>query len=276
MEPNTSRDEVEIDIKEILGVLLSKLWLIALLGIVVGIAAFVYSKYVVAPVYSSTTKVYVLARQSTEANVTYTDLQTGTQLTKDYIELVKSRTVLNQVIEDLGLEMSVEELGEMIDVTTQTDTRIITITVNSTDVYEAQKIADAVRTAATVHICQVMNLEAVNVIDEADLPSSPSSPNVTKNTAIGVMMGVILAVAIIVIRYLLDDSIVTPDDVERYLGLSVLASIPILEDESKRKKRRRRVDMQLENENLLSREPEEDADDGVSGDELWNGYHEQE
>lgn len=276
MEQNTSRDEVEIDIKEILGVLLSKLWFIILLGIVVGIVAFVYSKYVVAPVYSSTTKVYVLARQSTEANVTYTDLQTGTQLTKDYIELVKSRTVLNQVIDDLELQKTVDELGKMIDVTTQTDTRIITITVNSTDVYEAQKIADAVRTAATVHICQVMNLEAVNVIDEADLPSAPSSPNVMKNSIIGVLIGIILAVVIVVIRYLLDDSIVTPDDVERYLGLSVLASIPILEDESKRKKKRkRREDIQLEDENLLHSNSEDEMEE-VSGDELWNGYQKQE
>lgn len=277
MEQNTSHDEVEIDIKEILGVLVSKLWLIALLGIVFGIAAFVYSKYVVAPVYSSTTKVYVLARQSTETNVTYTDLQTGTQLTKDYIELVKSRTVLNQVIEDLELQKSVGELGQMIDVTTQTDTRIITITVNSTDVYEAQKIADAVRTAATVHICQVMNLEAVNVIDEADLPTAPSSPNVMKNTVIGALIGIVLAMAIIIIRYLLDDSIVTPDDVERYLGLSVLASIPVLEDESKRKKKRkRRADIRLEDEDLLREKPEDDMDDGVSGDELWHGYHGEE
>lgn len=250
MEQNATRDEIEIDIKEILGVLLSKLWFIILMGIVVGIVMFVYSKYVIAPVYSSTTKVYVLSRQSSETNVTYTDLQTGSQLTKDYIELVKSRTVLTQVIEELDLKLSTGELAGMIDVSAATDTRIITITVNSTDVYEAQKIADAVRSIASVHICSVMNLEAVNVIDEADLPTAPSSPNITKNGILGVLAGIMIAIVIIVVRYLLNDSIVTPDDVERYLGLSVLASIPVLEDDSKRKKKRKKPELSLEDEDM--------------------------
>jgi len=255
MEQNVTRDEIEIDIKEILGVLLSKAWFIALLGVIVGIVAFVYSKYVIAPVYSSTTKVYVLTRQSSEANITYTDLQTGSQLTKDYVELVKSRTVLTQVIDELDLSISTGELADMIDVAAATDTRIITITVNSTDVYEAQKIADCVRSIASVHICSVMNLEAVNVIDEADLPTGPSSPNVNRNAILGVLIGVILAMAIVVIRHLLNDSILTPDDVERYLDLSVLASIPVLEDESKRKKKRKKPEMSLEDEDMYKDEP---------------------
>lgn len=256
MEQNVTREEIEIDIKEILGVLLSKVWFIALLGVIVGIVAFVYSKYVIAPVYSSTTKVYVLTRQSTDANVTYTDLQTGSQLTKDYVELVKSRTVLTQVIAELDLSMSTGELADMIDVSAAIDTRIITITANSTDVYEAQKIADSVRSIASVHICSVMNLEAVNVIDEANLPTAPSSPNVKRNAVLGVLVGIILAMAIVVIRHLLDDSILTPDDVERYLELSVLASIPILEDESKRKKKRKKPEMSLEDEDMYKDEPD--------------------
>lgn len=255
MEQNVTREEIEIDIKEIIGILMSKIWFIALLGVIVGIIAFVYSKYVIAPVYSSTTKVYVLNRQSAEANVTYTDLQTGTQLTKDYIELVKSRTVLTQVIDELDLNISAGTLADMIEVSAATDGRIITITVNSTDVYEAQKIADSLRSISSVHICSVMNLEAVNVIDEADLPTAPSSPNVKRNAVFGVLIGIILAMAIVVLRHLMNDSILTPDDVERYLELSVLASIPILEDESKRKKKRRKPEMSLEDEDMYREEP---------------------
>lgn len=238
-QQNTVNDEIEIDLKEIFSVLLSKLWLILFLGVILGLVLLIYSKYVVDPIYSSTTKVYVLSRQNSEANITYSDLQTGSQLTKDYVELVKSRTVLTQVLTDLDLDMTTDELAEMIDVNTTEETRIITIVVNNTDVYLAQKIANDVREVASRHICQVMNLEAVNTVDEANIPTSPSSPNVQRNAILGVIMGIILGVAIVLVIYLMDDSIRTPDDVERYLNTSVLASIPVLEDESKRRKRKK-------------------------------------
>ncbi|MCI8371260.1 MAG: protein-tyrosine kinase [Lachnospiraceae bacterium] len=238
-QQNTVNDEIEIDLKEIVRVLLSKLWFILFLGVILGLILLIYSKYVVDPIYSSTTKVYVLSRQS-DANVTYSDLQTGSQLTKDYVELVKSRTVLTQVLTDLELDMSTDELASMIDVNTTEETRIITIVVNNTDVYLAQKIANDVREVASAHICQVMNLEAVNTVDEANIPTRPSSPNVKRNTFMGFGLGIFMGIAIVLVIYLMDDSIRTPDDVERYLNVSVLASIPILEDESKRKKKRHR------------------------------------
>lgn len=238
MEQNTFRDEIELDLKEIFRVLVSKLWLIVLLGILVGLGALIYSKYVVAPLYSSTTKVYVLNRQNTEANVNYTDLQTGAQLTKDYMELVKSRTILNQVITDLDLDMSVETLAGMIGVSSPENTRVVALTVTHTDVYLAQKIANALRDVSATNIREIMNLEAINTVEEASLPTAPSSPNVSKNTVVGFAGGIFLGMVIVIAMYLLDDSIRTPDDVERYLNVSVLASIPILETESKSKKKR--------------------------------------
>lgn len=256
MEQKLTKDEIELDLGEIISILLSKLWFIILLGIIAGLTALILSKFVMAPVYSSSTKVYVLNRQNANTNVTYSDLQTGSQLTKDYIELVKSRTVLTQVITELELQLSTTELADMISVETPADTRIISITVNNTDAYMAQKIANSVREVASAHICNVMNLEAVNVVDEADIATAPSSPNVVKNTLIGLLLGVILAVAIVVITYIMDDTLKTPDDVEKYLDIGVLASIPVLEDESKRKKRRRSPEMMLEDETEYEDEEE--------------------
>lgn len=257
MEQKLAKEEIELDLGEIISVLLSKLWFIILMGIIVGLTALIMSKFVLAPTYSSSTKVYVLNRQDANANVTYADLQTGSQLTKDYIELVKSRTVLTQVISKLDLQMSTGELSQMIAVETPSDTRIITITVKSTDAYLAQKIANAVREVASAHICSVMNLEAVNVVDEADIPSSPSSPNIMKNTLIGVLLGLILAIGIVVVMYILDDTLKTPDDVERYLEIGVLASIPVMEDESKRRKRRKSPELSEEDQIEYEEEDEE-------------------
>ncbi len=227
------KDEIEIDLREVFGHLLNHMWII-LLSAVVGLLLFFYvSNVLVDKEFQSSTKIYVLNQQDSQA-VTYTDLQTGTQLTKDYAVLVKSRTVTTQVIADLDLQnqyadmedITPDALAEMISVTTQQDTRIITITVTDKNPTRAQDIANAVRTAASKHIYEVMDIEAVNVVDYANLPEGPISPNVIKNTVIGAFVGIFLAVAIIVIVFLLDDTIKTPDDVERYLGLSVLASIP--------------------------------------------------
>lgn len=242
MEQKETRDEVEIDIKAIIFLLMSRIWFIVLTGITVGLIFLIASKFIITPKYSSTTKVYVLSRENENNSLTVSDLQMGSQLTKDYVELVKSRTVLTQVISQLNLDMGTSALADMITVETPSDSRIINITVTSPDAYQAKDIANEVRSVAAEHICNVMALEAVNVVDEADIATSPSSPNVLKNTIIGGLIGVVLAIAVVVITYLSDDTIKTPDDVERYLGVSVLSSIPVMEaDEKGRKKKKKKA-----------------------------------
>ena len=150
----------------------------------------------------------------------------------------------------------------MIGVSTPEETRIVTISVNSTDVYQAQRIADEVREVAAKHICKVMNLEAVNTVDEANLPTAPSGPDVKRNTVFGFGVGVLLGVALVVVLHLLDDSIRTPDDVERLLGVGVLASIPVMENERKRHKRRKIPELPVddfddEEEDIMGRPGEE-------------------
>ena len=228
-----NEQEVEIDLREIIMYLMSHVVIIILSVLIGAFGMFLISSTLMEKKFESSTKIYVLNQQDNQT-VTYTDLQTGSQLTKDYAELIMSRTVTTQVIADLDLqnkypdmaEIVPEDLAEMINVTTQQDTRILKITVTDTNPTRAQDIANAVRIAASNQIYQVMDIEAVNVVDYANLPEGPVSPNLLKNSVIGALIGFVLAVAIIVVRYLLDDTIKTPDDVERYLGLSVLASIP--------------------------------------------------
>ena len=117
----------------------------------------------------------------------------------------------------------------------------MTIAVENEDPELARDIADALRQTASNEIVDIMGIEAVNTIEEANLPTSPSSPSVMKNTALGGILGLVLSAGIIIIIFLLDDTIKTPDDVENYLGLSVLTSIPIQEGEEKVKKAKRRA-----------------------------------
>ena len=226
-----NNDEIEIDLREVFILLISKAWLIALVGMLTAIIGFVLSAFVIAPTFESTSKIYILNKQQ-ENTVTYSDVQLGTQLTKDYAQLITSRLVLEKVIEDLNLtevdaDMDYEAMLDKVEVTTPTDTRILSITVTDTDPVLAMEIANSVREAAAVHIKNVMDIEAVNVVETANLPMEKAGPSVLKWTLIGGCIGAFLVMAIVLLIFFMDDTIKNSDDVEKYLGLSTLALIPL-------------------------------------------------
>ena len=223
-------DVIEIDLVELLGVILHNLWIIIVSGVIVAAATLLVSYFIITPKYESVTKIYVINKANADT-MTYSDLQAGSTLTKDYKELVKSRPVLEEVLAETGIDVELKDLEEQITVEVPTDTRIVSITVEDKDPYEARVIADSVRIAASKHIQEVMDTEAVNVVEEASLPIEKSSPSILKNTAIGYAIGLFLAIAIVIMNYIMDDTIKTPDDVEKFLGVSVLGSIPYSEND---------------------------------------------
>lgn len=236
---NQRADEIEIDLGEILMMLVTKIPLMLAAGLFTALTAFMVSKFVIPPTYQSTTKIFILNKQD-NTNVTYSDLQMGTQLTKDYAELIQSRFVLEEVIQQLDLDTDYEKLKKRVTVTTPTDTRIISIMVKDKSPVDAMRIANALREASSVHITNVMDIEAVNVAETADMPIKKSSPGVGKNTAIGGFAGVFLVAVIVIITYLMNDTIKTGEDVEKYLSLSTLALIPLNEGEKKARKKVRK------------------------------------
>lgn len=244
----TSGDEMEIDLRELLIVLMGKLHILILSFILGALLLYLGSITLILQKFQSSTSIYVLNKQDNNV-VTYSDLQSGAQLTKDYAELVKSRSVTEKVINQLKLNSIYEDmknldhagLAGMISVDNTTDTRIIRITVTDTDPARAQDIANAVREAASLHISQVMDIEAVNVVDYAQMPMKAVRPNILLNTFIGASAGTIVAALIIILLHLSDDRIKGPDDVEKYLGVSVLGTIP-LDSSLNQKKRRNKKD----------------------------------
>lgn len=229
---NYSSDVIEIDLMEIMMLLWHRLWLIAICALCAGTVGFLLSRFVITDQYQSTTKIYVLNRQN-ESTLTYSDVQLGTQLTKDFPELIRSRHVAEQVIATWELPYSYEAFVSKIDVSSQSDTRIIAITVTDEDPQMAQVLADEVRKVASERITSVTDIEAVNVVDEANLPEHPSSPSVGKWTVVGALVGAFLCIAVILVHFMLDDTIKTADDIEKYLGLSTLGMIPERVDSEK-------------------------------------------
>ena len=236
---NNNNDVIEIDLGAIFSILLDRILLIFFVGLFFALVGFGISNFVIAPTYESTTGIYILNKED-NASVTYSDVQIGTQLTKDYAQLISSRYVLENVIQQLGLDLDYAELNKKIDITTPTDTRIVNITVSDTDPVVAMNIANAVREIASEHIRNVMDIDAVNIVETANMPTKKASPSIMMWTLIGSFIGVVLVAILIILNFILDDTIKTSEDVERFLGLSTLALIPMAEEEEAEHNRRRR------------------------------------
>lgn len=231
-----NNDEMEIDLLELFHVLWSKALVILLSAAAVGLAAMLVTQIFLSPQYQSTTKMYILTQQNNDT-VTSSDLQASEQLTQDCAEMIQSRQVAESVISQMGLDLTAGGLLEKVTVTTSADTRIITIDVQDEDPYLARDIANALRRIAADTIQDVMNIEAANVFEEANIPEEPVSPSEIKNTLIGVFLGFVIALAAVIISYLTNDTIRTSEEVERYLHLSTLGIIPLAEGEVKNKKK---------------------------------------
>lgn len=246
MNPKAQDDMIEIDLKDLIIYLLQRWWILLLCTVIGAGLALTYTIFAITPQYQSTTSIYILNKQNS-GTVTTSDLSVSTQLTKDYAKLIKSRTALENVLESLNLTGTYSALSRKVTVSILSDTRILEISVKDPDPELARELADEVRNQGAERIRQVMDVEAVNVVDVANLPTAPVSPNTKKNTLLGGLIGLILCGMVFVVGYLLDDSIKNAEDVEKYLGLSTLALIPVIGSEEEKhkkvkKKKRRKAD----------------------------------
>lgn len=240
MEKNQN-NENEIDLLQICMVLLGKIWVIFIVGVVCALAAFGYYNFIATKQYTSTTQIFVMDKES--GNITSSDISVYSAVSNDYIKLIQTRPVLEKVIAELGLNMKTEQLSGAITATKEDDSRIISISVEDESPVVAKRIADAVAQATAEQIYDVMEAELVNVVQPGNVPESPSSPATTKNTIIAFMIGAVVTCIIIIIRFLLDDTIKVAEDVERYLDITVIGTIPVFgegTDNSKSKKKKKK------------------------------------
>ena len=169
----------------------------------------------------------MVSRQNQENNaLTNQDLQAGSYLVKDYREIILSQNVLSQAIEELKLDMTPAELSKKISVSVPTDTRILSITAKDGDPKEAARIANGLRNVAAEKIIAVTKVSDVTTLDEAEVPQSPSSPNIRRNVLLGFIAGAGLMVVLMVVVEVLDDRVKRPEDVEELMGLTLLGVVP--------------------------------------------------
>lgn len=235
---NMHDDEVEIDLREIFFALKKRIFLILAVGLLCGCLSCVYTKFFITPIYTSTSSMLILTKETTLSSLA--DLQIGSQLTKDYTVLTTSRDVLNKVIDNLGLEMNYRQLRANITIDNPTDTRILNISVKDSNPEDAKRIVDELASVAAAYIGDKMEVIPPKIIEEGELPTIKTSPSMSKNTILGLLVGLVLSAGVVVVITVMNDSIKTEDDIERYLGLSTLAVVPDRKDYVGQKKKKNR------------------------------------
>lgn len=231
-------DEIEIDLKELFFVMRRKLWVLILTGMLGAAISGIFTATMMKPVYTSSTMLYIVNKTTTLTSLT--DLQLGSQLTKDYKVLVTSRPVTSKVIENLDLNLDHEQLLRKLTVANPQDTRILTISVEDNDPYMAKAIADEMASVAASRMAEIMDTAPPNIVEEGYVPTRQTSPSLVKNTAIGGMAGLFLAAVIVLAVFVMNDTIKTPEDVEKYLQLNVLGTIPVFEVDDGKKGRKKK------------------------------------
>ena len=221
---------MEIDVFQLLKILWKRKFLIALVAIVTGVVAFAYSSFIVKPEYTSTTRIYVVNRnQGDKSGLTNQDLQAGSYLVKDYREIILSQDVLEKVATDLKLDLPSKGLASKIKVTVPADTRIVSISVTDRAPEEASRIANSLREVAAQKIISVTRVSDVTTLEEARPATSPSSPNIRRNTMIGFLAGVVVMIATVILIELLDTRVKRPEDVEDVMQIALLGVVPNLD-----------------------------------------------
>ena len=224
---NQEKQAVEIDVFAMLKTLWKRKFSIVLVALVFAIAAFGYSAFLAKKEYQSTSRIYVVSRQNQDNNaLTNSDLQAGSYLVKDYREIILSQNVLSQAIEELKLDLTPAELSKKISVSVPTDTRILSITAKDGNPKEAARIANGLRNVAAAKIISVTKVSDVTTLDEAEVPQSPSSPNIRRNVLLGFIAGAGLMVVLLVVVEVLDDRVKRPEDIEELMGFTLLGIVP--------------------------------------------------
>lgn len=215
-----------IDLTEILSAVRQHLLELIFVTLAAALVGFTVSKFLMTPKYDSSALMIVNTRQDVNANVTSDQINSATKLVSTYSIIIKSDTVLQQVIDNLGLNLTYAQLNKRVTVAAVDDTQVMKITVQSDSPEWARQVCEQIITVAPDVIKEAVEAGSVKVISNASLATEPVSPNIKKNTMLAAAVGFVLVIGIIVLQVLLDNKINTEEDVTKYLDMTVLGVIP--------------------------------------------------
>lgn len=215
-----------IDLLEVLNVVRQHILVILLTTVIAAVAGFGISKFLLVPKYESSALMIVNTRQDVTANVTSDQINSAAKLVSTYSIIIKSDTVLQQVINNLGLNLTYSELKDRVTVTAVDDTQVMQITVLSDNPEWARQVCEQITLISPDVILESVEAGSVKLISQAAVNPDPVSPNVSRNTAVAALLGLVLSIGVVVLREMLDNRIKSEDDVRKYLDMPVIGVIP--------------------------------------------------
>ena len=216
----------EIDLLELVGVVLRKWWLILIFTVIAGGIAFYFTSNYVTPVYQAEAKLFIGKEADLLGEFSLTDLSLDSKLVVDYRELLKTRLVTEEVIQELGLNVSTNRLISNLSVVTISDSRFISIKFMDTNPEVAAAITNKLSEVLVDSVVQIIGIQNVQIVDAAIVPTFPVGPNIRSNVAIAVVLGGMLALFVIFVLHLVDNTIKKEDQLEKKLGVPVIGVIP--------------------------------------------------
>lgn len=224
-------DLLEIDMKELLDYLLGKIWIVFIIAICCAAAFGLYAKNHRSFMYSASASIYIVTQE--EGQVSYTDLQLGTQLISDYMTLATSENVINEVISESKLKMNYWQVRSNVFMNNPKDTRVIYFTVTNADNEVALKLVNSFANVVAKRASEIMNVPKSNVIDAGKIVAVYPTINVEKNVVIGGALGFAVSLIILVVLFVQNDTIRSEEDLKKYMKLDLLATIPISYERTK-------------------------------------------
>ena len=221
----------EIDLKDMFDYFKSKLsWIIIAIALAIGIGN-VYTMLTRVPQYRSSTSLVLVSENSSESQSTYnnSEQQLNKNLVGTYTEIIKSKTVLENVINNLGLDYSYGELYEKVSVTAVTNSELIRIVVSDPNPKQATKIADEIASVFVSEVNKFYKLNNVAILDKAEDQSTPYNVNYIKDNAIYVLIGLVVSCGIVFIFFYFDTTIKASEEIEQKLGLTVVGIVPTVD-----------------------------------------------
>lgn len=218
-------EELEIDLVELFGHFMSKIWWIVGAFIIGALIAGLLTMFVITPKYTATAKMYMV-NSSSQSVVDLTDLNIGQSLSGDYVELLKTRPIVEGVIEEQNLQYSYNQLVNMVNLSIINETRIVQINVTSTDPREAMEIANSLADKGVSELPKLMETPKPHIAEYAIVPVNQSSPSLTKNTMIGALLALLIMLGILTVQFLTDDTFKSAEDIEREFGVMPITVIP--------------------------------------------------
>ncbi len=214
-----------IDLKDLFDYYKSKLGVVILFVALVGILGCLYGLFIQKPMYKSSTSIVLISEAKDNSQLTYNDVSVNQNLVSTYSEIVKSKRVLSQVINNLNLNYTYGALSNNIEVSSVTGTQIIKITVTDENSKTAMKVANEIGKVFAKEIPELYNISNVNILDTAEQPSSAYNVNITKQSAISLLAGLVLGLGVVFVMYYFDRTVKNASQIEDKLKLPVLATV---------------------------------------------------